>query len=93
MNELLQQIFNLEDSIGRTIVYWIRIFFWVGVINYVVHLGRLGYEYICLKFVQIKIKKGLDVTSPDLRNRLAKSVVIRTGIRVSIIYRRIHDLF
>lgn len=92
MNELLQQIFNLEDPIGRTIVYWIRIFFWVGVINYGVHLGRLGYEYICLKFVQIKIKKGLDVTSPDLRNRLAKSVVLRTSISVSIIYRRIHDL-
>ncbi len=92
MNELLQQIFNLEDPIGRTIVYWIRIFFWVGVINYGVHLGRLGYEYICLKFVQIKIKRGLDVISPDLLNQLAKSVVIRTGIRVSIIYRRIHDL-
>ena len=92
MNELLQQIFNLEDPLGRTIVYWIRIFFWVGVINYGVHLGRLGYEYICLKFVQIKIKRGLDVISPDLLNQLAKSVVIRTGIRVSIIYRRIHDL-
>ena len=92
MNELLQQIFNLEDPIGRTIVYWIQVFFWVGVINYGMHLGRLGYEYVCLKFVQIKIKKGLDVTSPDLRNRLAKSVVIRTGISVSIIYRRIHDL-
>ena len=92
MNELLQQIFNLEDPIGRTIVYWIRIFFWVGVINYGVHLGRLGYEYICLKFVQIKIKKGLDVTSPGLLNRLTKSVVIRTGIRLSAIYRRIRDL-
>ena len=92
MNELLQQIFNLEDPIGRTIVYWIRVFFWVGVINYGIHLGRLGYEYICLKFVQIKIKKGLDVISPGLLNRLAKSVVIRIGIRVSIIYRRIHDL-
>ena len=92
MNVLLEQIFNLEDPIGRTIVYWIRIFFWVGVINYVMHLGRLGYEYVCLKFVQIKIKKGLDVISPGLLNRLAKSVVIRTGIRVSIIYRRIHSL-
>ena len=92
MNELLQQIFNLQDPIGKTIVDWIRIFFWVGVINYGVHLGRLGYEYICLKFVQIEIKKGLDVTSPDFFNRLAKSVVLRTGIRVSIIYRRIHDL-
>lgn len=92
MNELLQQIFNLETPIGRTIVYWIRIFFWVGVGNYIWHLGRLGYEYICLKFVQIKIKKGLDVVSPGLLNRLAKSVVIRTGIRVSIIYRRIRDL-
>ena len=92
MNELLQQIFNLEDPIGRTIVYWIRIFFWVGVINYGVHLGRLGYEYICLKFVQIKVKNGLDVTSPGLLNRLTKLVVIRTGIRLSAIYRRIRDL-
>ena len=92
MNELLQQIFNLDTSIGRTIVYWIRIFFWVGVGNYIWHLVRIGYNYFCLKFVQIKIKKGLDVVSPGLLNRLAKSVVIRTGIRVSIIYRRINDL-
>ena len=92
MNELLQQIFNLEDPIGRTIVYWIRIFFWVGVINYGIHLGRLVYEYVCLQFVQIKIKKGLDVISPGLLNRLTKSVVIRTGIRLSAIYRRIRDL-
>jgi len=92
LNELLQQIFNLEDPIGRTIVYWIRIFFWVGVINYGIHLGRLVYEYVCLQFVQIKIKKGLDVISPGLLNRLTKSVVIRTGIRLSAIYRRIRDL-
>ena len=92
MNALLQQIFNLEDPIGRTIVYWIRIFFWVGVINYGVHLGRLGYEYICLKFVQIKIKKGLNVISPGLLNNLCKSTIIRTGIRLSSIYRRIRDL-
>lgn len=92
LQKIFNQIFNLQDPTGKTIVYWIRVFFWVGVINYGVHLVRLGYEYICLKFVQIKIKKGLDVTSPDLRNRLAKSIVIRTGISVSIIYRRIHDL-
>ena len=92
MNELLQQIFNLETPIGRTIVYWIRIFFWVGVGNYIWHLVRIGYNYFCLKFVQIKIKKGLDIVSPGLLNRLAKSVAIRTGIRVSIIYRRINDL-
>ena len=92
MNELLQQIFNLEDPIGRTIVYWIRVFFWVGVINYGIHLGRLGYEYICLQFVQIKIKNGLDVISPDLLNNLGKSTITRTGIRLSSIYRRIRDL-
>ena len=83
MNELLQQIFNLEDPIGRTIVYWIRIFFWVGVINYGVHLARLGYEYICLKSVQNKIRKDLDVTSPD---------GIRPYIHFSSIYQRICDL-
>ena len=92
MNELLQQIFNLEDPIGRTIVYWIRVFFWVGIINYGIHLGRLGYEYICLQFVQIKIKNGLDVISPDLLNNLGKSTITRTGIRLSSIYRRIRDL-
>ena len=92
MNELLQQIFNLEDPIGRTIVYWIRIFFWVGVINYGLHFVRLGYEYFCLKFVQIKIKKGLNVISPGLLNNLCKSTITRTGIRLSSIYQRIRDL-
>ena len=92
MNELLQQIFNIEDPIGKAIVDWIQRLFWIGVINYGVHLGRLGYEYICLKFVQIKIKNGLDVISPDLLNNLGGSTITRTGIRLSSIYRRIRDL-
>ncbi|MCY3743012.1 MAG: hypothetical protein OXH00_18505 [Candidatus Poribacteria bacterium] len=92
LQKVFNQIFNLQDPTGKTIVYWIRIFFWVGVINYGVHLARLGYEYICLKFVQIKIRKGVDVISSDFLNRLAKSVVIRTSIRGSIVYRRIRDL-
>ena len=92
MNELLQQIFNIEDPIGKAIVDWIQRLFWIGVINYGVHLGRLGYEYICLKFVQGKIKNGLDVISPDLLNNLGGSTITGTGIRLSSIYRRIRDL-
>ena len=94
MNELLQQIFNLEDPIGRTIVYWIRVFFWVGVGNYIIHIVRLGYENACLIYVRkyIKDNHGLGEISPDLLNNLGKSTITRTGIRLSSIYRRIRDL-
>ena len=98
MNELLQQIFNeifnLQDPIGRTIVYWIRVFFWVGVINYGVHIARILYESVCLIYVnkQIKDKHGLSQIFPDLLNNLGKSIIARTSIRLSIIYRRIRDL-
>ena len=94
MNELLQQIFNLEDPIGRTIVYWIRVFFWVGVGNYIIHIVRLGYESACLMSVRkyIKDNHGLGEINHDLLNNLGKSTVTRTVIRLSIIYRRIRDL-
>ena len=94
MDELLQQIFNLEDPIGRTIVYWIRIFFWVGVINYGIHIARIIYESVCLLYVRkyIKDNHGLDDVSSDLLNKLGRSIIIRTGIRLSAIYRRIRDL-
>ena len=89
MNELLQQIFNLEDPIGRTIVYWIRVLFWVGVGNYVIHIVRLGYESACLIYVRkyIKDNHGLDDVSSDSLNTLGRSIIIR----LSAIYRRIRD--
>ncbi len=90
MNELLQQIFNLEDPIGRTIVYWIRIFFWVGVINYGIHIARIIYESVCLIYVRKYIKNthGLGDVSSDLLHKLGRSIIIR----LSAIYRRIRDL-
>ena len=79
MNELLQQIFDLEDPIGRIIVTWIRVFFWVGVVNYGVHIGRILYESACLIYVKkyIKDNHGLGDISPDLLNNLAKSAISR----------------
>lgn len=90
MNELLQQIFNLEDPIGRIIVDWIRIFFWVGVINYGIHIARIIYESVCLIYVRkyIKDNHGLSEISPDLLSTLGRSIIIR----LSAIYRRIRDL-
>ena len=94
MNELLQEIFSLEDPIGRTIVNWIRVFFWIGVINYGVHIGRILYESACLIYVKkyIKDNHGLGEISPDLLNNLGKSTITRIGLRLSAIYRRIRDL-
>lgn len=94
LNDLLQQIFNLKDPIGRTIVYWIFVFFWVGVGNYIIHIVRLGYESACLVSVRkyIKDNHGLGEINRDLLNNLGKSTVTRTVIRLSIIYRRIRDL-
>ena len=94
MNELLQQIFNLEDPIGKAIVDWIQILFWIGVGNYIIHIVRLGYESVCLIHVKnyIKNNHGLGEISPDLLNNLGKSTITRTGIRFSIIYGRIRDL-
>ncbi len=92
MNELLKLIFELEDPIGKTIVTLIKWVFWIGVINYIIHFVRLGYEYASLKFVQIKTKQGLDVTSADYINKLYNSVIFRKGISISTIGRRIRDL-
>ena len=94
INASLQQIFNLEDPTGRTIVYWIRVLFFVGVGNYLYHIGRIGYNYFCLVYVKNYIKNthGLGDISSDLLNKLGGSIVIRKGIRLSSIYRRIRDL-
>ena len=96
MNELLQQIFNLEDPIGRTIVYWIRVFFWVGVINYGVHIVRIIYESVCLISVRkyIKNNQRLGEIDIDSLNLIiwANPLIIRMGILFSAIYRRIRDL-
>ena len=94
MNELLQQIFNLEDPIGSTIVHWIRVLFWIGVGNYGVHIGRILYENACLTSVRkyIKDNHGLGEISLDLLNDLARLAIFRISIRYSIIYRRLRDL-
>lgn len=96
MNELLQQIFNLEDPIGRTIVYWIRVFFWIGVINYGIHIARIIYESVCLISVRkyIKDNHGLGDVSSDLLYKLLGRYELlgKVGIRLSTIYRRIRDL-
>ena len=90
MNELLQQIFNLEDPIGRTIVDWIRIFFIIGVINYGIHIARVIYESVCLIYVRkcIKDNHGLGDASSDLLNKLSGSILVC----LSAIYQRIRNL-
>ena len=95
INVLLQQIFNLEDQIGRTIVDWIHIFFWVGVGNYIWHLVRIGYNYFCLSRVKkyIKNNHGFGDISPDLLDELREQkFIVPRYLVISSIYRRIRDL-
>ena len=84
MNELLQQIFNLEDPIGKAIVDWIQILFWIGVGNYIIHIVRLGYESVCLIHVKnyIKNNHGLGEISPDLLNNLAN---LQSPVQASVL--------
>ncbi len=89
---MLKLVFELDDPIGKTIVTLIKWVFWIGVINYIIHFLRLGWEYASLKIVQIKTKRGLDVTSADYINKLSKSVIFSKGISISTICRRIRDL-
>ncbi|MDE0483513.1 MAG: hypothetical protein OXI67_13110 [Candidatus Poribacteria bacterium] len=93
MNELLQQIFSLEDPIGKEIVNWIRIFFWIGVVNYGLHFLRLVYEGLCLYFVKKNIKShGLSEISSDFLNNSNQSIIFQHAIGFSSIHRRIQDL-
>ena len=90
MSELLQHIFNLEDPTGRTIVRWIFIVFWVGFLNYLWHIARIGLESLNLNSVQdyIETNHGLGDISSDLLDKLRTAKVSER----SIIYQRIHDL-
>ncbi len=94
MNELIQFILTLDDpadSIGKSIILWIKIFFVIGVINYVLHVLRIwGWEKLNLNKVQnyIRTHHGLGDTSPELLGRLRNAKVSN----FSIIYKRIHDL-
>ena len=94
MNELIQFILTLDDPadpIGKSIILWIKIFFVIGVINYVWHVLRIwGWEKLNLSNVQnyIRTHHGLGDTSPELLERLRNAKVSK----LSIIYKRIHDL-
>lgn len=93
MNELIQFILNLDDPadpIGKSIILWIKIFFGIGIINYVWHILRIWREKSNLNKVQnyIRTNQGLGDISPELLERLRKAKVSN----LSIIYKRIHDL-
>ena len=94
MNELIQFILTLDDPadpIGKSIILWIKIFFVIGVINYVLHVLRIwGWEKFNLNKVQnyIRTHHGLGDTSPELLERLRKAKVSN----FSVVYKRIHDL-
>ena len=100
IDELLQNIlslgiFSLEDPFGRNIVRLIFYVFWLGVINYVVHILRIGYNYFCLKRVQSYIKNnhGLGDISPSLLDKLrAQEFIVQNYLVISSIYKRIRDL-
>ena len=96
LNEIIQFIFSLftlndKDPVGGSIVWLIFRVFWVGVINYLLHIVWLRiWERHNLKQVRdyIKANHGLGDISPQLLNRLSAAKVSK----FSIIYRRIHDL-
>ena len=94
MNELIQFILTLDDpadSIGKSIILWIKIFFVIGVINYVLHVLRIwGWEKFNLNKVQnyVRTHHGLGDTSPELLERLRNAKISN----FSIIYKRINDL-
>ena len=95
IDELLQYIFSLEDPFGRNIVRFIFLVFWLGVINYAVHILRIGYNYFCLKRVQsyIKSNHGLGDISPGLLDKLrAQEFIVQKYLVISSIYKRIRDL-
>ena len=100
IDELLQNIlslgiFSLEDPFGRNIVRLIFYVFWLGVINYAVHILRIGYNYFCLKRVQsyIKDNHGLGDISPSLLDKLrAQEFIVQNYLVISSIYKRIRDL-
>ena len=95
IGELIQYIFSLEDPFGRNIVRFIFLVFWLGVINYTVHILRIGYDYFCLKRVQsyIKNNQGLSDISPSLLDKLrAQEFIVQGYLVISSIYKRIRDL-
>ena len=92
---LLPDIFNLEDQSGRKIVSLIFLVFGLGVINYFIHILRIGYNYRCLKNVQsyIKNNQGLGDISPSLLDKLREQrFIVQKYLVISSIYKRIRDL-
>ena len=95
INELLQYISGLDDPFGRKIVQLIYFVFWLGVINYAIHIARIGYDYFCLKRVQgyIKNNQGLGDISASLLDKLrAQRFIVQGYLVISNIYKRIRDL-
>ena len=95
IGELLRGISDLDDPFGRKIVSAIYFVFWVGVANYVVHMLRIGYDFLCLKGVQgyIKDNHGLGDISFGLVDELrAQQFIVQSYLVKSSIYKRLRDL-
>ena len=89
MGELIQFIFNLDDPVGRNIVWIILACFMAGVLNYLWHISvRLPWEWWNLHQAKTYIEKksGIGDISDLLQNLRAAGVQGR-----SIIYQRIAD--
>lgn len=96
IEQILDIVFNSEDlidPIGKAIVDWIQIFFWVGVVNYGIHVLRIVYESVCLFYVRKHIKNhGFSDVSTDFLNRFSQLIILQKIISFSSIHRRIQDL-
>ena len=89
MGELIQFIFDLDDPVGRNIVWIILACFMAGVLNYLWHISvRLPWEWWNLHQAKTYIEKksGISDISDLLQNLRVAGVRVR-----SIIYQRIAD--
>lgn len=89
MGELIQFIFNLEDPVGKNIVWIIVACFMAGVLNYVWHIAvRLPWEWWNLHQAKTYIEKqsGIGDISGLLQNLRDTGVWVK-----SVIYQRIAD--
>ena len=89
MGELIQFIFNLENPVGRNIVWIILACFMAGILNYLWHIVvRLPWEWWNLHQAKTYIEKksGIGDISSLLENLRDARVQVR-----SVIYQRIAD--
>ena len=89
MGELFNFIFSLEDATGRSIVRTILVFFAIGIINYLLQIALVGWEWENLRRVRTYFTRnhGFGDISQLLDRLKDASVKPR-----SIIYRRIDAL-